>query len=72
MPDPQKIILMSQNFGLRKLGNIAILGLSGPLKAIVLSVFFRWYFFYRNPKVANFETFEFFIISSRKVPSKKI
>ena len=58
----EKIILRSQNFGFQKLGNNAILRLSGRNEAIVLSEFFRWYFSCRNPKVANFETFAFFII----------
>ena len=69
---PQKIILRSQIFGLQKLGNNAILRLCGPKEKIVLSVFFRWNFFYRKQKVAIFETFVFFIISSRKVPWRKI
>ena len=68
----EKIILRTQNFGSQKSGNIACFAIFGEEEAIVLSDFFRWYFFYRKQKVAIFETFEFFIISSRKVPSKKI
>ena len=36
----KKIILRGQNFGFQKSGNIAILGLSGPEREIVLLRFF--------------------------------
>ena len=62
MGNLKKIILRSQNFGLQKLEKNAILGLSERDEAIVLSDFFRWYFFYLKQKVAVFETFGFFII----------
>ena len=62
MGNLEKIILRSQNFGLQKLENNAILRLYGRDEAIVLSDFFRWYFFYLKQKVAVFETFGFFTV----------
>ncbi len=56
----KKIILGSQNFGSQKLGKSHDFVIFGEEEVIVLSGFFRWNFFCRNPKVANFETFGYF------------
>tara|TARA_Y100001973_G_scaffold88693_1_gene134187 strand:+ start:124 stop:360 length:237 start_codon:yes stop_codon:yes gene_type:complete len=69
---PQKIILGSQNFGLQKSENIASLRFSKLKQVIVLSDFFRWYFFARKLKKAKSLKNRNFWISVKKVPSKKI